>query len=222
MLDDLWDLRDASTHVLQSRVCLCGRYVLWFAVQKVVLKSVAPEEAFKVMDVLDAPSTDIGSFFCVAVNTEPCREKSNLTFCKWWSRHHSRFQRKLLRSPLVRALFWGALIILVDVSDIFYFFLLGGGEGGVRGARRRGGRLFIENPRRGGGGVLQEGGGPRGQEGVCREFGEGGAKYFFSGPKFPPSYIASLKNGRSQATENDNTNFFLRLIRSRCHEFIQG
>ena len=35
VLDDLWDLRDASTYVLQSRVCLCGRSVLWFALQKV-------------------------------------------------------------------------------------------------------------------------------------------------------------------------------------------
>ena len=43
------------------------------------------------------------------------------------------------------------------------------------------GRFSIEIPRRGGGGSPTRGGGARGREGVC------GAKYFFSGPKCPPS-----------------------------------
>ena len=30
--------------------------------------------------------------------------------------------------------------------------------------------------------------GPEGPEGVCGEFGGGGAIYFFSGPKVPPSF----------------------------------
>ena len=71
----------------------------------------------------------------------------------------------------------------------FLFFLLGEGEGGVRGARKGGGdRFSIENPRRGG--VSQ-----RGREGVCSESGNfeagggGGAKYFLSGPKRPPSKV---------------------------------
>ena len=41
--------------------------------------------------------------FCVAVNTEPCREYQ-IWLCGWWSRHHSRFLRKLSRPPLARAL----------------------------------------------------------------------------------------------------------------------
>ena len=62
----------------------------------------------------------------------------------------------------------------------FLFFLLGGGEGGVRGARKWGESVFIENPRRRGG-VPGEGGGgvTRKRDGVCRELGGGGAKYFF-------------------------------------------
>ena len=79
----------------------------------------------------------------------------------------------------------------MDVSDIFYFFLLGGGEGGVRGAGRGRGTIFIENPRRGGGfpgGWGPRGEGPRGEGpgGCLWGIGGGGAKYFFSGPKFPP------------------------------------
>ena len=64
----------------------------------------------------------------------------------------------------------------MDVSDIFYFFSarrrgrgsLSRQEGGVVGF------FVIENPRTGGGGLLGEGGGARGREGVCREFGGGG------------------------------------------------
>ena len=67
----------------------------------------------------------------------------------------------------------------VDVSDIFYFFLLGGGQGGVRGAGKGRELLFTENPRE------------EGRRGVGRVFarnlGGRGAKYFFSGPKLPPS-----------------------------------
>ena len=62
-------------------------------------------------------------------------------------------------------------------------FCSGEGNGAVRGW---GGRFLIENPRRGGGSP-GGGGARRGLEGVWREFG-GGAKYFFSGPKFPPSF----------------------------------
>ena len=52
-----------------------------------------------------------------------------------------------------------------------------------------GGRLLLKIT---GEGVLQEGEGPRGWEVVCGELGNfrrggGGAKYFFSGPKCPPS-----------------------------------
>ena len=93
--------------------------------------------------------------------------------------------RKSLAIAMVR--FWCAkpptpeFLILVDISD--FVFLLGGGEGGVRGARVRVGFL-LKIP---GGVVSQEGGRPRGWEGVCGEFlGGGGAIIiiiiFFSGP----------------------------------------
>ena len=71
-------------------------------------------------------------------------------------------------------------------SDIFYFFFARG-RGRVTPVRQRGGgSVFIENPR-GGGSPKRGGGAGRGWEGVCGEFGGGGAKYFFSGPKFLPS-----------------------------------
>ena len=68
---------------------------------------------------------------------------------------------------------------MVDVSDIF---LLGGGERGVRATGRRVGVGFLLKIPGGGG----EGGGRGGWEGVCREFGGGGVKFFFSGPKRTP------------------------------------
>ena len=75
---------------------------------------------------------------------------------------------------------------LVDVSDIFNFFCSGGGERGVRGAGR-GGIFLLKIP---GGGGLRGGWGAGGEGlGGCLRgiFGRGGgAKYFFSGPKFPP------------------------------------
>ena len=79
-------------------------------------------------------------------------------------------------------------IYLVDISDIFYFFCSGEGKG-VRGARKgvRGVGFLLKIT---GGGARREGeggGGPRGWEGVCGELEGGGAKYFFPGPKFPPS-----------------------------------
>ena len=59
----------------------------------------------------------------------------------------------------------------------FIFFRSGGGEGAVRGVGREG---FIENPRKGGGGPRGRGAGR-----VSAGNSAGGAKYFFSGPKFP-------------------------------------
>ena len=67
---------------------------------------------------------------------------------------------------------------LVDVSDIFIFFCLGKGKGECVAPGRRGGRFSIEIPTRGGGGE-----GPGG----C--LWGGGAKYFFSVPKCPPSKV---------------------------------
>ena len=71
------------------------------------------------------------------------------------------------------------VFFLVDVSDIFYFFCSGEGKG-VRGHRNGVGGIgfLLKMP---GAGVSQErGGGPKGREGVCGEFGGGGgAKYFF-------------------------------------------
>ena len=62
---------------------------------------------------------------------------------------------------------------------------------------------------------LQEGERPRGREGACGELGNlGGAKYFLSGPKCPPSYgdaqnrlvLADLVKNRKAQTKTI-TNF---------------
>ena len=64
----------------------------------------------------------------------------------------------------------------------FLFFSARGGEG-ESGATGRGGfSVFVKNPRRGR--VFQEGAAGRVSAGNLEE---GGAKYFFSGPKCPPS-----------------------------------
>ena len=73
----------------------------------------------------------------------------------------------------------------------FLFFLLWGGEGGVRDGRRGAGFGFLlEIP--GGGEGLQErgGGGAEGLGGCLCGIGGGGLKkYFFGGPKCPPSFF---------------------------------
>ena len=60
----------------------------------------------------------------------------------------------------------------MDVSDFFLFLRSGEGKGQSEAPGGRQGSVFIENPRRGGG--PQEGG----PEGVCGEFGAGGAIFF--------------------------------------------
>ena len=65
-----------------------------------------------------------------------------------------------------------------------FFIFLARGRG--RWSPRRQG--VIEHPRRGGVLRKKEGGG--GREGVCSDFGRGGgANFFFSGPKCPPSLL---------------------------------
>ena len=59
-----------------------------------------------------------------------------------------------------------------------------GGEGG--------GRLFMENSQRGGGALPGRWGGSSGREGVCREFGGVGAKFFFFGAEIPAKKGNSL------------------------------
>ena len=59
----LWGLQDASTHVLQSRVCLCGRFFCGLPFKRFVPKSVAQEKVFKVMDALDAQARTCGVLF---------------------------------------------------------------------------------------------------------------------------------------------------------------
>ena len=78
---------------------------------------------------------------------------------------------------------------MADVSDIFYFFFCSGRGKGESEAAGRGGVDFALKIPEGGG---SPGGaeGSRGREGVCGQlgiWGGGGAKYFFSGPKCPPS-----------------------------------
>ena len=81
---------------------------------------------------------------------------------------------------------------LVDVSEIFYFFCSGRGRGSPERQGGRGVGFFVLIiPGEGG---LPGGGGRErgGREGVCRELGNwggGGAKFCFWGPKCPPSYV---------------------------------
>ena len=76
----------------------------------------------------------------------------------------------------------------MDVSDIFYFFCLGEGKG-ARGARKGfGGVSILLKIPGGGGSPRREEGGGRGTWRVSAG-SLGGAKYFFSGLKCPPSSI---------------------------------
>ena len=80
--------------------------------------------------------------------------------------------------------------LLVDVSDLFYFFSVPGRAQGRRRSRRfPGWPVLIKIEGMGGGGLSEEEAREReGRRGnVCGEV-VGGAKYFFSGPKCPPSY----------------------------------
>ena len=93
---------------------------------------------------------------------------------------------------------------LVDVSDIFYFFLSGaGGEGGgVRGGGRGSG--FLLKVKGGGGGFRGgcAGGEARGRAPGGMSVGRGGgAKYFFSGPKFP-KHTTKVQRGIPQHRKN--------------------
>ena len=68
-----------------------------------------------------------------------------------------------------------------------FFFCSGRGKGEFEAGKGGGDRFLLKIP---GGGVFSGQEGPRGREGL-RRIGEffwgGGAKYFFSGPKCPPS-----------------------------------
>ena len=98
------------------------------------LNSVAQEKAFKVMDVLDAQARKFAVLFLRCCEHGAMKRTSNLTLCRWWSRHHFRFQRKLSRSPLARALyisfsrFAGVLFWAPGVLAFFGFsrYTLGG------------------------------------------------------------------------------------------------
>ena len=73
------------------------------------------------------------------------------------------------------------MVILVDVSDIFYFFCLGEGKGESVAPGRGGGRFFFsENPRRAGGFSHERGGG-EGLGGCLRGILGGSLDIFFRG-----------------------------------------
>ena len=75
--------------------------------------------------------------------------------------------------------------------EYFFFFSARGGEEGVRGRGEAGGVGFSLKIPRGGGVASPGGGGAEGAGGCLRRIGDfwgGGAKYFFSGPKGPPSH----------------------------------
>ena len=75
---------------------------------------------------------------------------------------------------------------LVDVSDIFYFFFCLGEGKGESEPPGGGGERFLRKIPRGGG--LPCGWGPGAGRVFAGNLGGGGTKYFFSGPKFPPSF----------------------------------
>ena len=57
-----------------------------------------------------------------------------------------------------------------------------------------------------GGVVSQKGrGGAGGREGVCGDFGGGGAKYFFSGPKCPPSNTKTCLSAKTLENKVENS-----------------
>ena len=80
----------------------------------------------------------------------------------------------------------------------FIFFCLGEGwKGESEAPGRGGGRFSVENPRGGGGSSYERGGSGEGPGGCLRFFfffgGGGEAKYFCSGPKFPPSLSSDFR-----------------------------
>ena len=92
---------------------------------------------------------------------------------------------------------------LRDLSVCMLFFLakaLLGGRFGWRGrgsprCRQGGERFFNLKSQRGGVSGQGGGGGARGREGVCEDFGGGGgSKFFFSGPKGPPRLTKCSQN----------------------------
>ena len=111
--------------------------------------------------------------------------------------------RKLVRSQLAASHAWLPRMIvltpsaffLADVSNIFYFFLLGAGGGGSpRRQEWAGVGFLLKIPGGGGGGSPTRGGGRGAGRVSVGNFWEG-AKYFFSGPKCPPSfYIGTRKS----------------------------
>ena len=64
-----------------------------------------------------------------------------------------------------------------------FFFCLGGGKGEPKELRRGGGDFLLRIP----GGVSRAARGDEGPGGCLRGMGGEGAKYLFSGSKFPPS-----------------------------------
>ena len=81
-----------------------------------------------------------------------------------------------------------ATLSLVDVSDIFYFSSARGrGRGSPRGAEKGEDDFLLKIPGGGGGSRVGGGGETEGPGGCLRGIRGMGAKYFFWGPKGPPS-----------------------------------
>ena len=94
-----------------------------------------------------------------------------------------------------RLLAWNSA--LVDVFKYFLFFPPGEGKG--RGDREGGRSVFYRKSQRGG--VFpQDRGGGKGAGGCLQKiWGGGGAKYFFSGPRCPPSLTFGPNSGKKKA-----------------------
>ena len=74
-------------------------------------------------------------------------------------------------------------------SDIFYFSARGSEKGSPRTSGKGAGDDFLLKIPGGGGSPAWWGWGGEGPAGCLRGIGGGGPKYFFSGPKFPPSKV---------------------------------
>ena len=75
----------------------------------------------------------------------------------------------------------------------------GEGKGGTRATGRRGGVGFLNwKSHEGGEGLQERGEGARGPGGCLQNLGGGRAKFFFSGPRFPPSNRVQTKGAMQQ------------------------
>ena len=111
------------------------------------------------------------------------------------------------------------MLCLVDVSDRFYCFCSGRGKG-ESGATGRGGVVGLLLKIQGGGGGSPGRGGGRGVERVSAANwgigGGGGAKYFLSGPKRPPSMGQWISERELKTIQINKEGLKARFFEQKC------